>query len=456
MMQRIPLLSALALALVLVAVGIVRSDSTAGATTTGDIVPGQFIVIVNAGYDPGQVAAEHAAVPAQVYKKAARGFAAKLSNHQIVDLAADPRVKNIIPDRYVHALGKPTGKPGGSGGTTAQVIPAGVKRVGADQVWGSLTGSGIGVAVIDTGIDFNHGDLSVAAPCFTAFAFCQDDNGHGTHVAGIIAARNNTQDVVGVAPGATLYAVKVLDQSGSGTWSQVMAGVDWVTAHADVISVANMSLGGSGSNTDGTGKTQCGVEIGDSWNSNGISGEVIDPLHKAICGSVAAGVIYIVAAGNDPNQQVTQMVPAAYPQVIAAASATAVDGSNACNRFSGKIYRDTASYFTTDGAGVSISAPGEEREDISRGCLIKSLGILSTKLGGGTTRMSGTSMAAPHVAGVATLTLQRYPSLSPTDVRSRIESSADRMGTAPLDSPTTSYTFDGEREGIAWAPGATQ
>ena len=433
----------------LIALGLVSSDSavTARGDGPGDVIPGRYIVVVNEGYAPSQVAADHAALPLHVYTVAARGFAARLSQAKVDALLADPRVNNVVPDRVVSLLcHKPQHSCNGGGGTTtsSQVLPAGVKRVGADQVWGTTTGNGVGVAVVDTGLDFNHTDLSVAASCFTAFTSCQDDHGHGTHVGGTIAARNNTQGVVGVAPNATLYAVKVLDQNGSGTWSGVIAGVEWVTQNAGTlgIKVANMSLGGSGSNS-----ANCG--------DPNLDGVIDDPLHKAICNSVAAGVTYVVAAGNSASGEISQSVPAAYPEVMAIASTTAVDGSNTCKSFSGSITADTASYFTTDGVGVSVSAPGEEKENINRGCLISSVGVLSLKLGGGTTRMSGTSMSAPHVSGVVALMLQLNPALTPADVRSKIESSADRKGTAPLNSPTSSYSFDGEREGIASAPGAT-
>ena len=107
-----------------------------------------------------------------------------------------------------------------------------------------------------------------------------------------------------------------------------------------------------------------------------------------------------------------------------------------------------------------MSAPGEERENVIRSCSVQSLGILSTRLGGGTTRLSGTSMAAPHVTGVVALAWQRSLAagmlLDPETVRAALRSTADRPGVAPLDSPTMNYTFDGTREGVVWAPGATQ
>jgi subtilisin family serine protease len=247
-----------------------------------------------------------------------------------------------------------------------------------------------------------------------------------------VAARDNTIDVIGVAPKAQLYCVKVLDSTGGGTDATVMAGLDWVLAnHALVqpnIRVINMSLGRAGSVDDNPS------------------------FHDLIRSLEAAGVAVVVAAGNDASAEVSQMIPAAYSEVIAVASVTASAGSNQCRWLSAPIAADTASYFTTDGANVVVSAPGEDAENVSRACLISSTGILSTRLGGGTTRMSGTSMASPHVAGVVARHFQANPAFTVSDVRQFLALDAARKNVAPLDSPTSSYTFDGIREGIAQAP----
>ncbi|MDP6548918.1 MAG: S8 family serine peptidase [Dehalococcoidia bacterium] len=312
-----------------------------------------------------------------------------------------------------------------------QIIPSGVQRIGAAGL--GYTGAGVGVAIVDTGIDFGHADLSVASTCFTVYGSCQDDAGHGTHVAGIVAALDNSTDVLGVAPGAALYAVKVLDSSGGGDWADVVAGLEWVLSNQDKIQVVNMSLGGP-------------AFAGDSF------------IGTAVANLDAAGISVVVSAGNERNDEITDRVPARFPEAMAVASSTAQDGTGPSKgRCAGmQILADTASTFTTDGAGVAISAPGNSHEDISKGCSIQGTGILSLQLGGGTTRKSGTSMAAPHVAGVAALMLEKNGTLTPAGVRAAIGGSADRQGTAPLDSPVSGYTFDGVREGILNAAGALQ
>jgi subtilisin len=400
----------------------------------------RYVVTVTPGSLPTEVAAAHGVSPRHVYTHVLNGFAAQVPPGRLAALANDPRVASIAVDQQVFAFGKPTKPPPPY---TTQVTPAGVTRVGAKLV--SQTGGGIGVAIVDTGLDFNHQDLPVSkvpgasffSPDFTYTTSAQDDAGHGTHIGGIVAALDNTIDVVGVAPGATLYAVKVLDNTGSGYDSDVIAGLNWVVANAAVVTphirVINMSLG------RGAGTTAEDL-----------------PMHTAIQNVVGADISVVVAAGNDANAEVSQMVPAGFPEVIAVASTTAKAGTSN-NRRIATIAADTASYFTTDGkfnlgtgVGVAISAPGEEQENVQFP-YINSLGILSTALGGGTVRMSGTSMAAPHATGVVALLLQKYPSLGPVDVKARIMA-GDREGVAPLNSPTSTYTFDDEHEGILYAP----
>jgi subtilisin len=307
-------------------------------------------------------------------------------------------------------------------------MPAGVVRVGAPT--SQSDGSGVGVAVLDTGVDLVHADLTDTDNSFNAFGggSCQDDDGHGTHVSGIIAARNNSLDVVGVAPNARIYCVKVLDSAGNGSDATVMAGLEWVLGNFDTvvpsIRVVNMSLGRDGSADDNP------------------------DLHALIRALAAAGITVVVAAGNDPSLDASDQVPAAYAEVIAVASTTAQTGTNQCRFLSSAIAADTASFFTTDGIGVTVSAPGEDQEDVSKACQIKSVGIVSTRLGGGTTRMSGTSMAAPHVAGIAARYYQA--GFTANDIVQFLRS-GDRVGIAPLNSPSGSYSFDGVREGIAQA-----
>jgi subtilisin family serine protease len=367
------------------------------------------------------------------------------------NLAGDPQLLELYPDRRVHAFaGKPDNSGGGGGGGSkggggkggggsSQTTPSGVKRIGADSVWSSSTGAGVRVAIVDSGIDLDHLDLNPAADCFfplnsqLGISSCQDDNGHGTHVAGIVAALDNAQDVVGVAPGATPVAVKVLDQDGYGLDSEVVAGLEWVLNNNNDgdsnndIDVVNMSLGAALS------------------DFNPVPASCDDTIYgPAISSLTAAGVVVVAAAGNDPDKVVADMAPAGCTGVIAVASTTAEDGSNQCIFFPGPLTQDTASYFTTDGPGVTISAPGERSEDWKRGCSGKLNGILSLNLGGGTTEKAGTSMAAPHVAGVAALLLAC--SADPADVAGYIQSGSVLGSSAPYDHPVSGS--DGVREGI--------
>jgi subtilisin family serine protease len=297
----------------------------------------------------------------------------------------------------------------------------------------------------DTGIDWTHPDLNVASDRFDAFGGdCMDGHGHGTHVAGTAAALKNGSGVIGVAPGATLYCGKVLSDNGSGSDSGIIELLQWVVkknaAGANPqIKVINLSLGREKQ-----------------------EGDIDGPLHEAVRAAYNTGVTVIVAAGNDPTIEVKDQVPSGFPEVIAVASTTAEDGySSRCPFVQGSIAADTASYFTTDGAldsstriGVTISAPGGTRENVNVFCRIACEGILSTAIGGGTTKTiggsaaCGTSMASPHVAGLAARMIESGVSGS-ENVRTRLRLDAQGQGTGPLDSRGASYTYDGEREGIA-------
>lgn len=335
-----------------------------------------YVVVLRDSADPGAVAAEHArthgAEVSHVYAYALKGYAARIPEARVARVLADPRVAFLSLDREVRAV--------------AQTLPTGVDRIEGDKsstVSGNGSGSvNVAVAVIDTGIDVDHPDLNVVGGrnCSTGRSF-DDGHGHGTHVAGTVAATDNTTGVVGMAPGAPLYAVRVLNNAGMGSWSSVICGVDWVTANAASkgIKVANMSLGGSGSD-DGN----CG-------NSNN------DALHKAICNSVAKGVTYVVAAGNS-NTDFKGFVPAAYDEVLTVTAMADFNGqpgggaAATCRSDVDDTAADFSNFTTTTNTADkahTIAAPG--------------VCIASTWKNGGYNTISGTSMASPHVAGTAAL-----------------------------------------------------
>ncbi|MBI2502448.1 MAG: S8 family serine peptidase, partial [Candidatus Latescibacteria bacterium] len=302
-----------------------------------------------------------------VYTHALKGFAFS-GNADAV--ARDSRVAYVEPDQVVAIV--------------AQTTPTGVDRIDADlsaiaNINGTDDRVNVDIAIIDTGIDPKHPDLYFYKGVTVAGAGPaggKDNNGHGTHVAGTAAAKDNTIGVVGVAPGARLWSVKVLNGSGSGTISGVIAGVDYVTRNASQIEVANMSLG-----------CECASAS----------------LDAAIANSVAAGVTYAVAAGNDGKDAAT-FSPANHPDVITVSAIVDTDGKGGgLGASTGYGADDTFASFSNSGATIELAAPGVK--------------ILSTLRGGGYGEMSGTSMASPHAAGAAALYKATNPGAAPADVR---------------------------------------
>src|SRR5215207_10184380 len=347
-----------------------------------------YIVVLADGADSGRVADEHAraqgATVGYVYSNALHGYAAQMSAPAAARIARDPRVRWVQPDREVRA--------------TAQTTPTGINRADAElsptaKINGLDQRVDVDVAIIDTGIDLDHPDLKVNAAgaknCSTGRS-ADDGNGHGTHVAGTVGALDNAAGVVGVAPGARLWPVRVLNNAGSGSWSSVICGIDFVTAHANEIEVANMSLGGTGSDDGNCGNTNQ------------------DAMHQAICRSVRAGVTYAVAAGNE-SDDAKNHVPAAYDEVItvsALADFNGQPGGGAAPTCRSDV-DDTFADFSNYGRDVDLIAAG--------------VCILSTWKGGGYNPISGTSMATPHVTGAAALYKSTHPSASPAQVKSALQ-----------------------------------
>ena len=335
----------------------------------GDVIPGSYIVVLkpqnlgfrkNGSYEDIQAAMRKSVSSilakyriadenlGAVYTAALDGFAVKLDGSQLELLKSDPSISYIEPNRVISIAQK--GKPGSGGGSTGQETPWGITRVG-----GSVNYTGTNVAwVIDTGIDLTHPDLNVSTTNgFTAFtsgrdANLNDGNGHGSHVAGTIAAINNNIGVVGVAAGATVVPVKVLDSRGSGSYDGVIAGVDWVAAKGKSGDVANMSLGGP----------------------------VSQALDDAIVAASGKGIKFVVAAGNSAANANNYS-----PARVNGPNIYTISASDSGDRF--------ASFSNFANPPIDYCAPG--------------VSIKSTWKGGGYNTISGTSMASPHAAGVLLL-----------------------------------------------------
>ncbi|HEU4811208.1 MAG TPA: S8 family serine peptidase [Nocardioides sp.] len=372
----------------LAATTLTASAAPERATLSG--APAPYIVVLDDSADARAVA------PAQaqrfgfdvghVYTSALQGYSATMSPAVAAALEASPAVRWVQEDTAVH--------------TDAQTTPTGINRSNADasptaKINGADERVNVDVAVIDTGADLTHPDLNIykagAKNCSVGAVNANDLHGHGTHVSGTIGALDNATGVVGMAPGARIWPVKVLTDAGTGLNSDVICGIDYVTANASSIEVANMSLGG-----DGADDGNCGATNGDA-------------MHAAICSSVAAGITYVVAAGNDSADASTS-TPAAYDEVItvsALADFNGLPGGGAPSTCRADV-DDTFASFSNYGSDVDLIAPG--------------VCINSTWMLGGYNTISGTSMASPHVAGAAALYKATHPSASPAAVKAALQS----------------------------------
>ena len=318
-------------------------------------------------------------------------FHAILPQQAVNGLKKNPNVVYVEITGTVYALPgkKPPSPPGQSKmpEQPAQEISWGVDRIDADVAWAYSNGTGVKIAVLDTGIDYDHPDLkdnvkggvSVVGPrTSTNPKNWKDKNGHGTHVAGIIAAENNDIGVVGVAPRAWLYAVKVLNNAGTGSYADLIDGIQWAIENG--MQVISMSLGGS------------------SYSQ---------ALEDACNAAYNAGLILIAAAGNsgDGNPETDEVLyPAAFDSVIAVGATDQTD---------------QAPYWSSSGSQVELAAPGVD--------------IKSTWLDGTYETLSGTSTACPHVTGTVALIWAKDGTLSNIEVRSLLQTTAEDLGIAGKD-----------------------
>jgi subtilisin len=310
-----------------------------------------------------------------IYEHAINGYVMKTPENETTDLISelrkDPRVASVEPDMRVYAFG--------------QSVPIGVDRVDGD-LSRTISGDGRGavdadIAILDTGIDLNHPDLNVyhEKTFVPGTSSADDDNGHGTHVAGIAAAKDNSLGVVGIAPGARLWAIKVLDSNGAGSISDIIAGIDYVTAHSDEIDVVNLSFG-----------CECSSPA----------------LDAAINNAVNVGIIFVVAAGNDKKDADT-FSPANNPNVIAVSAIADSDGKCGGQGPATKYGADdTLASFSNYGNSIDMTAPG--------------VGVLSTYADGKYAELTGTSMSAPHVSGSVALYDSSHPGATPEQVKAAL------------------------------------
>jgi subtilisin len=392
--------------------------------TIGQVIPDRYIAVFkddvrNHPAAAQALAAQHGLALGYVYEHALKGFAFGGSPRAAEALAQRAEIAYVEQDQLFHAIGD------------LPSLPTGINRAEVDVALPIGTDPGVSladkpviVAVLDTGADGDHPDLNIVGGIrfYTVFPnrVLSDNNyadghGHGTHVSGTIGAKDNGvntvsgKQVVGVAPDIKIYAVKVLNDSGSGSTSAIVAGMDHVAANASTIHVANMSLGG------------------------GVSRAMDDAVKRG----TDAGIVYVVAAGNS-SADVSTTSPARAPSAItvsALADSDGIPGGGGPSFYSGGTFYtgdDTFAPFSNFGSRVDICAPG--------------VLILSTVPGGGYDgNYSGTSMASPHVAGAAALYIA-YKGITKT--AAGVEAIANALKTSGWHDGELEYILSGDPDGI--------
>jgi subtilisin len=385
---------------------------------------GRWIVTIRPGGDLSEEATRAArgagGSVGAVFEHVLHGFVFTGSAAGAAALGRNPMVRTVVPDQHIEIA--------------AETITPGIKRIRADHPTSDdahqfgYRGAGARIAIVDTGIDLTHSDLSanidasLGINCITAGP-PQDGHGHGTHVAGVAAAVDNTIGVIGVAPSARLVPVKVLDNSGNGEWSNVICGINYLTGlnqdgnATNNIDVANMSIGDFG-------------EMG-SCSDGG--------LHQAICESVATGIVYTAAAGNS-SVETSEFIPAAYPEVVAVSAIGDFDGEPGglagCHYVPDLLdsYCDDALANFSNFGAVDVTAPGVQ--------------IYSTWTGNGYQTVSGTSMAAPHVAGVAALVKAINHSMTAAQVEELLKASGENPDETFANGCSTTSQWPNDPDGV--------
>jgi subtilisin family serine protease len=387
-----------------------------------------YVVVLRSGVSVQDHLKALKITPNRVYQSGLSGYEAVLNDTQYQRVLASPDVTIVNPNDVVATI--PAVKTPPPGPQPAQVPSFAVRRIGALQsptakIDGVDERVNVDVAVVDTGVDASHPDLNVVGgvDCQGNSGAFVDKLGHGTMVAGLVGAIDNSIGRVGVAPGARIWSVQVsTGPHGFVTDAALLCAIDWVTAHASTIEVANLSLGGALKANQQT--ENCGIA---PKKVNG------DPIHAAICASVSAGVTYAVSAGNDSIDAAT-VYPASYDEVIAASAMGDSDGqpgglgpgleTRPCPLQGFTMADDTFAYFFSNfGGDVDLAAPGVCDASLYPG------GLYAND--------SGTSFSSPLVAGAAALYKAKHPTASPAAVRAALLSVAE-PGPIPND-PDTSH-----------------